>query len=85
VTDLATCIGRYWIAQATRSPDRPQRAIRVAMLRTKTWRREADLGTHPSRGRWTRPDIRGGDVQQCRDLAATGEHLGLDGVGLVVR
>ena len=79
--DLATCIGLYWIAQATRPPTR---AIRVAMLRTKTWRREADLGTHPSRGRWTRADLRGGDVQQCRDLAATGEHLGLERVGLVV-
>lgn len=81
--DLAECIRRYEAAQATRPPGRPIRVIRVAMLRTKSWRREADKQTHPDRGRPRRPYQQHGDVQQCRDLAATGEHMGLDGVGVV--
>lgn len=68
--DLAECIRRYHEAQATRDPSRPVRVIRVAMLRTKNWRAAADRG-------W------GGRRQ--REIAATGEHLGLDRVGLLFR
>lgn len=77
--DIRTLIALHEAAQATRDPSRPIRVIRVAMLRTRYWRTDAD--ERERRGASLKP----GHVQfTCQELAETGELLGLDRVGLVV-
>jgi hypothetical protein len=83
MSTIAECIGRYWIAQTLRPPDRPQRAIRVAMLKTTVWRQ--DVAHLESKFLALAPGIDSRDARRCRVMAETGEHLGLERVGLVVR
>jgi hypothetical protein len=60
-----------------------QRVIRVAMLRTKVWRQ--DVKHLESKFLALTPGIDSRDAARCRAMAETGEHLGLERVGLVVR
>lgn len=76
---LAECVQLHEAAQAERSADRPIRVLRAACLRTAYWR--ADVGFL---ARVRRNSLRSPAVIRCRTLAETGEHLGLDRVGLVV-
>lgn len=58
----------------------PVRLIRVANLRTTAWRADAAK----LRSNWGGLRVISRDGLRCERLAETGEHLGLDRVGLVV-
>lgn len=65
----------------------PVRLIRVANLKTEAWRQDVRFNrdravAFPTTGRFVRFRDRQSDL--CEALASTGEHLGLDRVGLVV-
>ncbi len=77
---LLDLIAEHRVAEANRSPGAPIRIHRVAHLKTHYWQRDADYLEVKFRG------LRGPSRAQfrSRDLAQTGEHLGLERVGLVV-
>lgn len=77
--DLAELIRRFHEADVAR-PDRPIRIIRVAHLKTSSWHQDAGMFTHPS----GHAAISTTEASRCRTLAETGEHLGLERVGVVV-
>jgi hypothetical protein len=77
--DLQEFIRLFREREATRPPGTPIRVIRSANLRTDYWRQDARyLVEQKGHGEQRR------EVARCSALAATGEHLDLDRVGLVV-
>jgi len=74
--DLAECIRLFHEAQATRPPGRPIRVIRVAMLRTKSWRQDVGFLVTQRLHKTT-----AAEPVACATLADLGEHLGLERVG----
>lgn len=58
----------------------PVNLIRVANLRTKSWRQDIGFLSVQRRMSRTAPEVRA-----CINMARTGEHLGLEFVGRVLR
>ena len=64
---------------------RPVRIIRSANLLTRIWQQDAKSRVwRPKLALWRRPDLESGELKRIRAMAETGEHLGLERVGLVV-
>lgn len=85
---LQECADAFWARLRSRPPGTPIRVVRVAMLQTKAWRADARFNRGPrivsfqSTGRSI--EFRDRDSDRCERLAATGELLGIERVGLAV-
>lgn len=80
--DLQECARLFWARMAARDPSEPIRVVRVVMLEPHIWRRH-EIGSSGTSYAKRKPSYRtGSKLERCRQLAETGERLGLDRVGL---
>lgn len=82
--DLQECARLFWARMAPRDPSEPIRVVRVVMLAPRVWRQH-ETGSSGVTYAKRKPSYRNGSkLERCRQLAETGERLGIDRVGLVV-